>query len=705
MNPASQFEMPPRPLQASISIKETMGAPEILFREFHNRMVTQRKALTGSSYKKKLPFLLKTGSPAHWYKAFNSRDLLLTAIPNPVGTLLVSTPTTVGASTRPGDNLLLSTPPSETLPVSTPPTGSLLLSTPPADTLPVSTPPADILPVSTHSAKTLTVSIPPVETLPVSTPPTDSLPVSTSPAEILPVSTPHTEILPVSTPPADSLPVSIPSADTLPVSTTHAETLPVSTPPTDSLPVSTPPAEILPVSTPRADSLPVSTLAGDTLPMSTLPVDTLSVSIPFAETLPVSIPPTDTLPVSIPTAEALPVSSPPTDDLTVSTPPADSLPVSTPPAEILPVSTPLTFVLPVSTPAETLHMSTFPAEALPVSNPPTGDLPVSTPPTDSLPVSTPPAETLPVSTPLAETLPVSILSAESLPGSTLSVETLPVSTSPTDTLPVSNPSTDILPTAILPNETVLASTSSPKILLASFSFVANSAATIQSIISPFTLTTRNNPVTINPLYNVPLISPTQSVLPDNLPVELFCDFEHGLCDWEQSTTDDFDWVLHRYQTFSRETGPKRDHTKGQCKRQGGHYLYLKGSYSQLSGEQAALISPPLREQKCLTFWYNMFGKHMGSLNVFLKYEHTTSWHKLWSVSGNQGRKWLNAEIDIFTNGDKFRVIIEGVLGPSYQSDAAIDDVQIYRNNCDSSWKHWNPTCNRGLKKRNKSHLG
>ncbi|XP_020369049.2 MAM and LDL-receptor class A domain-containing protein 1-like [Rhincodon typus] len=310
---------------------------------------------------------------------------------------------------------------------------------------------------------------------------------------------------------------------------------------------------------------------------------------------------------------------------------------------------------------------------------------MATPATDTLPVSTPPAETLPVSTPPAETLPVS---------------TLPVST-----LPVSVPSADIMPAAILPTETILASASSAEMLPASVSFVVNSATTTQTIISPFTLTTWDKTVAINPLYDVHLISPTQSVLPDNLDVELFCDFEHGLCDWEQSTTDDFDWVLHRYQTASRETGPKRDHTKGQCKVQGGHYLYLEGSFPQQSGEQATLISPPLRGQKCLTFWYNMFGKHMGSLNVFLKYEQSTSWHKLWSVSGNQGRKWLNAVIDIFTDGAKFRVIIEGVLGPSYRSDAAIDDVQIYRNSCESSWKHWNPTCTRGLKKRNKYHLG
>ncbi|XP_041066161.1 MAM and LDL-receptor class A domain-containing protein 1-like [Carcharodon carcharias] len=230
-----------------------------------------------------------------------------------------------------------------------------------------------------------------------------------------------------------------------------------------------------------------------------------------------------------------------------------------------------------------------------------------------------------------------------LPQSTAPAVTLPGSTPPAVTLPVSTP-----PAVTLPESTTPA-------------FI--SATDTQPIVSPFTLTRWYSPVASNPFYDLNMISPSPSALLGDLAVELLCDFEHGLCDWEQSTTDDFDWMLHRHQIFSRRTGPKWDHTKGQCKGQG------------------------------------------GSLNVFLKYENSPHWHKLWSVSGNQGRKWLNAEIDIFTNGETYRVIIEGVLGLNYQSAAAIDDMQIYRSSCASGWKRRNPSCNRALKKRNKSHLG
>ena len=42
-----------------------------------------------------------------------------------------------------------------------------------------------------------------------------------------------------------------------------------------------------------------------------------------------------------------------------------------------------------------------------------------------------------------------------------------------------------------------------------------------------------------------------------------CDFEFGLCnDWQQSTSDVFDWTLHSGQTLTLFTGPDGDHTTG-----------------------------------------------------------------------------------------------------------------------------------------------
>ena len=47
------------------------------------------------------------------------------------------------------------------------------------------------------------------------------------------------------------------------------------------------------------------------------------------------------------------------------------------------------------------------------------------------------------------------------------------------------------------------------------------------------------------------------------PAEGDCDFEFpGFCSWEQSKTDDFDWIIGQGSTASYFTGPKTDHTTG-----------------------------------------------------------------------------------------------------------------------------------------------
>lgn len=47
-----------------------------------------------------------------------------------------------------------------------------------------------------------------------------------------------------------------------------------------------------------------------------------------------------------------------------------------------------------------------------------------------------------------------------------------------------------------------------------------------------------------------------------------CDFESGVCDWEQDKTDNFDWSRMKGRTPSSMTGPLRDHTTGKYGRYG-----------------------------------------------------------------------------------------------------------------------------------------
>ena len=43
---------------------------------------------------------------------------------------------------------------------------------------------------------------------------------------------------------------------------------------------------------------------------------------------------------------------------------------------------------------------------------------------------------------------------------------------------------------------------------------------------------------------------------------LMCDFENGLCTFDQVTNDQFDWIRKKGSTRSQGTGPLTDHTFG-----------------------------------------------------------------------------------------------------------------------------------------------
>ncbi|XP_078356814.1 thyroid hormone-induced protein B-like [Oculina patagonica] len=53
------------------------------------------------------------------------------------------------------------------------------------------------------------------------------------------------------------------------------------------------------------------------------------------------------------------------------------------------------------------------------------------------------------------------------------------------------------------------------------------------------------------------------LLPDNFcSQQVSCNFESGICGWEQEDTDDFDWTRTSGLTPTWWTGPDEDHTTG-----------------------------------------------------------------------------------------------------------------------------------------------
>lgn len=129
--------------------------------------------------------------------------------------------------------------------------------------------------------------------------------------------------------------------------------------------------------------------------------------------------------------------------------------------------------------------------------------------------------------------------------------------------------------------------------------------------------------------------------------DLQCNFENGLCNWEQDVEDDFDWIRIRGPTPTVNTGPLKDHTTGTAR---GHYLYLESSEPRQFLDKAVLLSPlfnPSGNGTCVfRFHYHMFGKQVYKLSVFQRTVSNTKGWPLWYKFGNQQNRWIRQTLFI-----------------------------------------------------------
>ncbi|XP_071851180.1 MAM and LDL-receptor class A domain-containing protein 1-like isoform X5 [Apostichopus japonicus] len=172
-----------------------------------------------------------------------------------------------------------------------------------------------------------------------------------------------------------------------------------------------------------------------------------------------------------------------------------------------------------------------------------------------------------------------------------------------------------------------------------------------------------------------------SICPDE---EGSCDFENGMCVWQNSFADDMDWIEGSGKTVTQGTGPSTDHTLGNDE---GTYLFIESSLGD-NGHAAVLMSPPFEiPHLCLSFWYHMYGQHIGNLLV-----HTTTdlvstvqdTQLVWGQFGEQSRgeaEWLNGKTYINIT-DPYMIEIVAIKGNGYSGDIAIDDIEMIYSSCD-----------------------
>uniref|UniRef100_A0A4W5MF35 MAM domain containing glycosylphosphatidylinositol anchor 1 n=1 Tax=Hucho hucho TaxID=62062 RepID=A0A4W5MF35_9TELE len=173
-----------------------------------------------------------------------------------------------------------------------------------------------------------------------------------------------------------------------------------------------------------------------------------------------------------------------------------------------------------------------------------------------------------------------------------------------------------------------------------------------------------------------------------------CGFEdERICGFSQDRSDKFDWTRQNHLTQnpkrSSNTGPEMDRSGNKE----GYYMYIEASRPRVAGDNARLLSPLYnvtaargpkgsgRLPYCVSFFYHMKGKHIGSLNVWLRVKSIASvGDRVWTLDGNQGPDWIQANINVNPSGP-FQVMFEAIRGSGYEGDIAIDDVSVTKGKC------------------------
>ena len=80
----------------------------------------------------------------------------------------------------------------------------------------------------------------------------------------------------------------------------------------------------------------------------------------------------------------------------------------------------------------------------------------------------------------------------------------------------------------------------------------------------------------------------------------------------------------------------------------GNFIYTLATGSQET-EVARLVSPVVtvgQSDLCVSFWYHMFGSHIGTLHIKQRKETVDGMADilLWTVSGHQGNRWREGRV-------------------------------------------------------------
>ncbi|MED6241113.1 hypothetical protein ATANTOWER_028659 [Ataeniobius toweri] len=165
-----------------------------------------------------------------------------------------------------------------------------------------------------------------------------------------------------------------------------------------------------------------------------------------------------------------------------------------------------------------------------------------------------------------------------------------------------------------------------------------------------------------------------------------CDFETSFCSWSNlgDGVDQGDWLLGAGASPNPNTGPTFDHTTNSSY---GHYIYVDSSVGEW-GDMSYLVSEvfhPSSRGHCLTFWYHMYGSHVGTLKVYINdrkmhAEGNEEGNLKWTKTGNKGDQWLQDSV-LIKHEEAFWFVFVYQRGMSTGGDVALDDLTIHPSSC------------------------
>ncbi|XP_013386486.1 leukocyte tyrosine kinase receptor isoform X2 [Lingula anatina] len=175
---------------------------------------------------------------------------------------------------------------------------------------------------------------------------------------------------------------------------------------------------------------------------------------------------------------------------------------------------------------------------------------------------------------------------------------------------------------------------------------------------------------------------------DALPKNAHCTFEDGWCGWRNvERGDHFDWSRNRGSTPSFSTGPQTDNT---LKNKSGYYLYIEASKQQPL-DTAILVSssfppPPAINfipslpyyQSCkLRFFYHMYGRNMGRLELEMVENRGRTRRNLWKAEvGRSSAAWQYVAIPLLNVTSNYSLEFVATRGLRFRGDIAIDDISL-----------------------------